>query len=725
MGKNVGFATAEIDDDDEEDAPLETDFVGGAPIPSPPPRSGGVMNSTAVEEAMRAQERPLPNPLLPDFWAVLFLAIVCILNALVWFVQRWSIRVKTKVQYESAPALEPGTYAYVTPHLHQGAAAIVPVEHVKMGSTTQRYFMFQRQKYEIDETGTLVTELAMPDKEPLKHYQDHCGYESSDDIKRAQQRYGSNSLHIELPNFKDTLIKQLLGPVPVFQFFCASLWLLDEYWNYALFQLFSIVMYESSTVFGKIKNQQALRGMNKAAIKVMVYRQKVWEEIPVTELLPGDILSLCKREGDLTVPCDALLLRGSMVVNEAALTGESVPQMKEAASADGAASLVALDLEKAHRVHTLYGGTTIMQHNSPAADPRQLTAPDGGCICYCVRTGFSSSEGKLVRMIEFSQEQVLTDAKEVLALLTLLLIFALIASGHVLHKGLKEGKRSQYELILRCVLILTSVVPPELPMQTAVAVNAAVFALFRAQVFCTEPFRIPYAGKIEYCLFDKTGTLTTDKLVCAGTWRPGLDPTQPPSNLADTSKGCAVVLGSCHALVQVGEQVMGDPVEMASLQALGWEYDTKTQTSFPGEKSQVYWKGDVTSQVLHRYHFASKLQRMAVLATVREKNAPVRHMALVKGSPEIIATLLTSKPNGYDAAYREMAERGMRVLALASRSLTAAEEDAARRAAASGRGPPREEIEKGLQFEGFVAFVCKVRRDTAEIVLQLRESSVR
>ena len=56
---------------------------------------------------------------------------------------------------------------------------------------------------------------------------------------------------------------------------------------------------------------------------------------------------------------------------------------------------------------------------------------------------------------------------------------------------------------------------------------------------------------------------------------------------------------------------------------------------------------------------ASKLQRMAVLATVREKKkASTRCLALVKGSPEIIATLLTSKPEGYDLAYREMAERG-------------------------------------------------------------------
>jgi magnesium-transporting ATPase (P-type) len=72
-------------------------------------------------------------------------------------------------------------------------------------------------------------------------------------------------------------------------------------------------------------------------------------------------------------------------------------------------------------------------------------------------------------------------------------------------------RRNRWKLLLHCIMIITAVVPPELPIELALAVNLSVTALMRVGVFCTEPWRITLAGRVDIACFDKTGTITADE----------------------------------------------------------------------------------------------------------------------------------------------------------------------------------------------------------------------
>jgi cation-transporting ATPase 13A1 len=297
--------------------------------------------------------------------------------------------------------------------------------------------------------------------------------------------------------------------------------MLDDYWQYSFFTLFMILMFEATVVFSRIKSLGALRGMGNKARPVWVHRLDHWTMVETTELLPGDIMSLTRvkphfakdaananggvkpkrgpkrvqDEGGDVIPADLLLLRGSTVVNEASLTGESVPQMKEGL-ADMQEEGENLSMKVKHKMNVAYAGTLMLQCKGAAEVEAQTGAkpvksqipnpPDNGCICFVLRTGFSSAQGKLVRMIEGSQEKVKGHEKETGLLLLLLFFFAVASSSYVLYHGLQNDNRSQYELLLHCVLIVTSVIPPELPMQVSTVNCDPVLAWCQSNTICTQ-----------------------------------------------------------------------------------------------------------------------------------------------------------------------------------------------------------------------------------------------
>ena len=127
-----------------------------------------------------------------------------------------------------------------------------------------------------------------------------------------------------------------------------------------------------------------------------------------------------------------------------------------------------------------------------------------------LRTGFGTAQGQLVRTMLSSTERVSANNLESFLFIGSLLIFAIAASWYVWVKGIERGLKKS-KLLLDCVVIITGVVLAEHLMELSLAVNASLVAL--QAIFCTGPFHIPFAGRVDVYCYDKTGAITAENLV--------------------------------------------------------------------------------------------------------------------------------------------------------------------------------------------------------------------
>lgn len=205
-------------------------------------------------------------------------------------------------------------------------------------------------------------------------------------------------------------------------------------------------------------------------------------------------------------------------------------------------------------------------------------APDQGAIAYVLLTGFDTEKGKLARAVVFNNENMGLKNTEAFLLLAILLVLSMVASGQVLYLGLQDLTRDRQKLFLRCIMIITSVVPPELPMIMNISINYSMQYLRKKKIFCTEPVRIPLAGRIDVCAFDKTGTLTTDQLVVEGVCQDYKSLEKVGfSQMAETNK---VILAGCHTLVVHNGELLGDPIEKLFFDDSEFKYNHSSKFRF-------------------------------------------------------------------------------------------------------------------------------------------------
>lgn len=589
------------------------------------------------------------------------------------------------------------------PVANSGSPEIVPIKRVAQDGEVEVSFNFQRRRFVYDPKTKTFNPPSFPIDSPQKiaKFQQSTGL--SGELESFERQYGENTFDIPIPSFVELWKEHAVAPFFVFQMFCVGLWFLDEMWYYPLFTVLMLLVFESTVVFQRQRTLKEFRGMSIKPYKIWVYRDSTWIEIETDELLPGDLVSVNRTKEDSAIPCDLILINGAVIVNEAMLSGESTPLLKESVALRPANDL--LDLEGLDKNSVLHGGTKALQV-TPSVNPHIPSPPDNGALAVVTKIGFETSQGSLVRVMIFSTERVGAGNREAYFFILFLLFFAVCASLYVWNEGVKNDMIG-YKLVLHCVLIITSVVPPELPMELTLAVNSSLAALSKYYIYCTEPFRIPYAGRIDVCCFDKTGTLTGEDLVVEGITGITNDPHEL-SSIEAVSPVTKLVLASAHALVLLDDgEVVGDPMEKNTLKAINWivdKNDVCRSKETPTEKINI----------LRRFQFSSALKRSSSIV-----NANGKTLVSVKGAPETLRDMISDLPPAYEENFKYFTRNGSRVLALGYKYL---ENNIS---SSKLNNITREEVESDLKFAGFLVFHCPLKDDAVKTVKMLNESSHR
>jgi calcium-translocating P-type ATPase len=420
-----------------------------------------------------------------------------------------------------------------------------------------------------------------------------------------------------------------------------------------------------------------------------VRRDGVAVQVETGLLVPGDLILL--QEGD-DVPADCRLIEAHGVrVNNATVTGESLPKSRYPEPADED------DVLKSRNV--LLAGTSVVA---------------GSAVALVFATGMHTEFGRIARLTQAAEEapsplqQEISRLSRIIAVLATLLGVTFFAIGHALGLGFWAN-------FLFAIGIIVANVPEGLLPTVTLALAMATQRMARRNALIRHLPAAEALGSATVIVTDKTGTLTENRMraVRAHFAGGGFD-------LASLSSGAAAarapffdIARHCHGLRKVERngsyELAGDPMEVALTEM--------AEHADPGGASRARMDElpfDADRKRMSTVHEATP-ERVLYCKGALEQVLPLcTHVMLPgpAGSGAWQATPLTEAGRREFAATQdEMAERGLRVLALAWRSLPAA--------------APRESWESTLILAGIVGLHDPPRPEVPQAVATCRAAGIR
>lgn len=444
----------------------------------------------------------------------------------------------------------------------------------------------------------------------------------------------------------------------------------------------AIILSVMITVVMEGRSAKAFEALSKITddTEVRVIRNGLPKMIHTRDLVVGDII--CVETGD-KVPADARLISSvSLMSDESALTGESVPVSKNA-------EFVCANSKTpiAERYNMLYSGCFIT-----GGSGRAIVTSVGG------RTEFGKIAGELSNGEKSAtplQEKMARLGKRIALLGSAAAVIVFIFRLVTLISTNTASIETISDAFITSIILIVAAVPEGLPtiMAISLAINAVKMskqnALVKKMIACET------AGCVNVICSDKTGTLTENKMTVIQVI--ASDKTYAPSEITDDILIGNFCLNSTADIS--GGSFIGNPTECALLTAAkksGFDYKML--------------RGN--TNIIHTFPFSSETKNMTTICSDSEGLT-----AYTKGSPEKILSMCLmpdSIRRRIETQIEEYQAKACRVLAFAHKNIEGI----------SDFDSDRGSIESAMEFDGFAAITDPLREEVFDAVEKCRDAGI-